>query len=591
MVEKVTPVGNASYRSDKNPCGPRPGAQEAPSQTRPNHAIRADKVTYLSKKLGLSARRGSTNGQSFRYTSDAKLRALLHMPLSSSLRFCLVLILSLLAPLGWSSPPVAQSPGQLAAETGLQLWSLRSLLTREATPAEISEALGRVAQWGFTHVETAGTGALTAAEFRTLLDFHGLRVVSMHTNYASLRDNLAEVIAQAHALGTTHVVCPSIPRQQGIFDDAAARRAAAAFNDWGKALRAAGLRFAYHLHGYEFAPSQENPADYVLDTLIRATDPALVEYQMDVFWVYHAKADPVALLEKYPDRWSMLHVKDLRRGAPRAGDAGVTAGRAPAGDKVAVGTGPIDWAAVYAAASRVGVRHAFIEDEGEEPLAAIPRSLRYVRALAPHDDATWQPVADADGWIALDGAAAWRTYNDPAHPTRWQFDEGLIGWRPRGGDLVTRGEFANFELELEWRVSPGGNSGIMWHVREAPGRAAPATGPEMQILDDSRHRDGGDPLTSAGSLYGLYAPSGPAARPVGEWNQVRIVVRGPHVQLSLNGHEVVSAEVGSADWQRRIATSKFATWRDFARYPSGRIVLQDHGDPVWFRHVRIRSLP
>ena len=110
------------------------------------------------------------------------------------------------------------------------------------------------------------------------------------------------------------------------------------------------------------------------------------------------------------------------------------------------------------------------------------------------------------------------------------------------------------------------------------------------MVDDSTHRDGKSLLTSAGALYSLYAPARRAAKPVGEWNALRVQVKNGRVQCWLNGHSVVDATIGSEDWNARVAKSKFAPFKQFAQVPAGRILLQDHSDPVWYRKIRIRRL-
>jgi hypothetical protein len=155
---------------------------------------------------------------------------------------------------------------------------------------------------------------------------------------------------------------------------------------------------------------------------------------------------------------------------------------------------------------------------------------------------------------------------------------------------MTVEQFANFELRLEWMVAPGGNSGIFYRVTEDSNQTY-KTGPEMQVLDDARHADGQSRLTSAGACYGLYpAPAG-VVRPAGEWNQVRIVVNGPHVEHWLNGQKVVEYELGSPDWRERVSRSKFRDWPGFGEARRGHIALQDHGDRVAYRNIRIRVLP
>jgi hypothetical protein len=186
--------------------------------------------------------------------------------------------------------------------------------------------------------------------------------------------------------------------------------------------------------------------------------------------------------------------------------------------------------------------------------------------------------------------SAWRTFGKPANePVAWAIEDGALAWRKGAGNLVTKESYRDFELELEWKISPGGNSGIMFRIDPA-GARPPQTGPEIQILDDAGHKDGASPLTSAGSLYGLYAPLRSAAKPVGEWNTARLRVQGNRVQHWLNGQLVVDVAMGTPEWNRRVADSKFARFPNFGRIPSGPILLQDHNDPVWFRKIRIRQL-
>ena len=160
------------------------------------------------------------------------------------------------------------------------------------------------------------------------------------------------------------------------------------------------------------------------------------------------------------------------------------------------------------------------------------------------------------------------------------------------GDIMTREQFGDFEFSFEWRISEGGNSGVIYRVKE---QDSPSwhTGPEMQILDDERHPDaqqGVDGNRTAGSLYDMIAPTPGVVRPAGEWNQARIVARGPNVEHWLNGEKVVEYEVGSDEWNRLYDASKFNQLEGFGVQEQGHIVLQDHNDPVWFRNLKIRAL-
>jgi hypothetical protein len=168
-----------------------------------------------------------------------------------------------------------------------------------------------------------------------------------------------------------------------------------------------------------------------------------------------------------------------------------------------------------------------------------------------------------------------------------------------GGDLITRGEYENFELALEWKISEGGNSGIFYLAPENCGGGERAeapiyeSAPEMQILDNERHADarlGVNGNRQAGSLYDLIPATPQNVRPAGEWNQAEIAVDHDRVSFRQNGETIVRYEIGSPDFQARVAASKFNGWKGFidpAR--RGHIGLQDHGNEVWFRNIRIRE--
>ena len=198
----------------------------------------------------------------------------------------------------------------------------------------------------------------------------------------------------------------------------------------------------------------------------------------------------------------------------------------------------------------------------------------------------------AAGWtILFDGVsvAAWRGYKQSTLPVGWSVVDGALTRTGPAGDIVTRSEYTNFELTLEWKISPGGNSGIMYRVTE-DNEAPYESGPEMQVLDDTKHPDGASRLTSAGACYGLYPGPAGVVKPAGEWNRVRIVVVGSHVEHWLNGVKVVEYTLGSPEWQAKVAASKFSQWPGYGRAARGRIALQDHGDEVAYRDIRIREL-
>jgi hypothetical protein len=198
----------------------------------------------------------------------------------------------------------------------------------------------------------------------------------------------------------------------------------------------------------------------------------------------------------------------------------------------------------------------------------------------------------AEGWrLLFDGRTTdgWRGFRGDAMPDGWQVVDGALTRVAAGGDIVTTEQFESFELVLDWKVSPGGNSGIFFHVTEDADHVW-QTGPEYQILDDAGHRDGLTPETSAGSNYALHAPVGAAARPAGEWNTARLVVRGDHVEHWLNDVKIVSYELRSDEWKALVAASKFGDMPGYGLARRGHLALQDHGDHVAFRNIRIRVL-
>ncbi len=218
-----------------------------------------------------------------------------------------------------------------------------------------------------------------------------------------------------------------------------------------------------------------------------------------------------------------------------------------------------------------------------------------VSGVAAAQDArnTLTPAERAAGWrLLFDGrtTAGWRGFRRDTMPSGWQVVDGALTRVTPGGDIVTVDTFASFELALDWKVAPGGNSGIFFHVTE-DAAAVYETGPEMQVLDDAGHADGRSRLTAAGANFALHpAPPG-VVRPAGEWNHARIVVTGAHVEHWLNGVKVVEYELWTPDWEARVKASKFAQWPGYGRARTGHIALQDHGDRVAYRDIKIRSLP
>lgn len=196
------------------------------------------------------------------------------------------------------------------------------------------------------------------------------------------------------------------------------------------------------------------------------------------------------------------------------------------------------------------------------------------------------------GWIPLfDGRTltGWHTYQQANGVTSgWTVDDGAIRTDGDARDLVSDQQYGSFELELEWKVAPGANSGIFYWANEGTGEIY-ENAPEMQVLDDTGHPDGRSPLTAAGSLYALYPAPIALVKPVGEWNQVRIVARGGKVQQWLNGVKVVDVNFDSRKFKEKVAASKFNQWLTFGKSRRGHLGLQSHGGTVWFRAIRIKD--
>ncbi len=203
--------------------------------------------------------------------------------------------------------------------------------------------------------------------------------------------------------------------------------------------------------------------------------------------------------------------------------------------------------------------------------------------------------AGASPWKTLfDGktTSGWRGFKSDKFPAKgWVVEDGSLHVQKGGGggDIITADEFAEFDLRFEWKVSPGANSGVMYRVTEEGG-ATWQSGPEYQVLDDDKHNDGKIASTSAASLYALVSPEKKSLKPVGEFNEGRIVIYKNVIEHWLNGVRVLTAKLGSDEFNQSISKSKFGPMPLFAKAAKGHVALQDHGDDVWYRNIRIREL-
>ncbi len=212
--------------------------------------------------------------------------------------------------------------------------------------------------------------------------------------------------------------------------------------------------------------------------------------------------------------------------------------------------------------------------------AADPNAL-----TAAEKSAGWKLLFDGK---SLDG---WRGYKAEAVGAGWKVQEGaLVLTVGRTGDILTKVEYADFELVFEWRIAAGGNSGVLYRVGLGES-AIPRTGPEYQVLDNEKAKDSKLDNHLAGSLYDL-GPGAPRElpKPPGQWNSARIMVRGWKIEHWLNGRQAAVADLASPEGKALIAASKFKTWPKFASLAKGHIALQDHGDAVSYRAIKIREL-
>jgi len=201
-------------------------------------------------------------------------------------------------------------------------------------------------------------------------------------------------------------------------------------------------------------------------------------------------------------------------------------------------------------------------------------------------------AAEADGWKTLfDGRtlAGWRSLASDEPGAGWKVRDGAIELDGKAGDLVSAEAFGDFELSFEWRVSEAANSGVIYRVGLGEKNTF-LTGPEYQILDNVKGEDNKPASHTAAGLYDLVAPPKDHTRPVGEWNDGRIRVRGWHIEHWVNGEKTVDVDLASPEGKALIERSKFKGWAKFATLARGHIALQDHGHPVWFRAIRVRAL-
>lgn len=288
--------------------------------------------------------------------------------MNTFLRLTLVLGLAASSLFAQDTNGTAGTSNPAPCPPGLQLYSLR-----ESFKKDVAGTLDQVKKFGFSTVELAGTYGKTPAELATLLDRRGLQAIGGHFSYDRFKNDPEGVAKEAQELGLAYAGCAWIPHT-GNFDEKTCREAVVVFNHAGAVLARHRIQFYYHTHGYEFQPFQDGT---LFDLLVESTNPRFVGFEMDVMWVVFPGQDPVQLLNKYPGRWKLMHLKDVRKGVP----GNLSGGTDPNND-VVLGTGQTDWPAVLKAAHEAGVKWYFIEDESATVLDQIPQHLAYLKQFS-----------------------------------------------------------------------------------------------------------------------------------------------------------------------------------------------------------------
>lgn len=255
-----------------------------------------------------------------------------------------------------------------AQEIGLELYSLRNQFK-----TDVPGTLAKIKSWGINEIEGGGTYGLPMEEYKKLLQQNGLKMISVGADFDALSKDPQPAIDEAKAFGAKYIVCFWIPHNGDEFTIDEIKKAADVFNAAGKKIHDAGLSFCYHPHGYEFRPYENGT---LFDYLVEHTNANYVNFEMDVFWVKHPGQDPVALLQKYPKRFLLLHLKDRKPGTE-----GNQNGKADDETNVVLGQGDVNIAAIMKEAKKIGIQHYFIEDESSISEEQIPKSLEYLRGL------------------------------------------------------------------------------------------------------------------------------------------------------------------------------------------------------------------
>ncbi len=253
------------------------------------------------------------------------------------------------------------------AELGIAPYSFR-----RSFPNGVEATLDTIVGMGFTITEGGGGRDMSPEDFRKLCNEKGLKIPSFGTGYDQLVKDPMAVVEKAKIYGAEYVMAAWLPHD-GDFTLENAKQTVKDFNTFGKILAENGVTFCYHTHGYEFQPYEDGT---LMDYIIQNTNPEYVSFEMDIYWVYFGGGDPAALLRKYPTRWKLMHIKDMKHGIKQD----MTGLTSPDHD-VEVGTGQLNIPEILKAAKEVGVVHYFIEDESDRIITQIPASIKYLQSL------------------------------------------------------------------------------------------------------------------------------------------------------------------------------------------------------------------
>ncbi|HLG38151.1 MAG TPA: sugar phosphate isomerase/epimerase [Chitinophagaceae bacterium] len=253
-------------------------------------------------------------------------------------------------------------------KVGVQLYSFRNQFK-----TDVPGTLKAIKGMGITYVEGGDSYGLPIKDIKMLLAENNFQVISVGCDYNELKNDPMSIVEKAKAYGASFAMCPWIPHPEGPLTIELAKEAVMVFNKAGKVLKDNGIDLVYHAHGYEFLPYEDGT---IFDYMAKNMDPKVANFEMDVYWISHPGQDPVKMLQKYPGRFLLMHLKDRKPGTP-----GNMLGRADVETNVVLGTGDLGIEAIVKAGRKAGVKYYFIEDESSRSMDQVPQSLAYLKKI------------------------------------------------------------------------------------------------------------------------------------------------------------------------------------------------------------------